>query len=295
MEADILELLLQYSCNHKLGDELFIKKTISIAIKHLDLEAFVKRYHIYNKSTYNKENNHLLLAVYQYLSRNINIFLGSIEKSNKTLLKKYQDLDETEIYLFKNISILKAIFHELEHASQMKKLQLFLDDLETFLLKVSLRYVRFLQYPEIVEELKKEGFKEKEIYDILLQSKKRDKAFYHLNPAERLADISSIKTVFEITKPIHYIYPTLYDFLNQTSFDMLLKGYTLQKNTVLSPSIVYIEKSEYKDKLVEQPFYNEDSNIMLENVCSNYSLSQRLLYGLPITVDEYQKIKRNQK
>lgn len=291
METDILELLLQYSSNHKLCDESFFQKTISTAIKELSLEEFVNTYHIYDEVSYNEENHYFSLAIYQYLSKNINIFLGSIEKKNEELLKQYPYLDEIELYLLKNVSILQAIFHELEHAHQMKKLQLFLDDLETFLLKVSLRYVRFLQYPEIVEELKKEGFKEKEIYDILLQSKKKDVALYDLNPAERLADISSINTVFQITKPIHYIYPILYDFLNHESLNMLSKGYTLQKNTVLSPSIIYIEKSEYKNQLKEQPFYNKNSDIMLENVCSNYSLSQRLLYGLPITVEEYQKIK----
>lgn len=291
METDILELLLQYSSNHKLCDEAFFQKTLSTAIKELSLEDFVNTYHICDEVSYNEENHYFSLAIYQYLSKNINIFLGSIEKKNEELLKQYPYLDETELYLIKNVSILKAIFHELEHAHQMKKLQLFLDDLETFLLKVSFRYIRFLQYPEIVERLKKEGFKEIEIYDSLLQSKRKDEALYDLNPAERIADIASINTVFQITKPIHYLYPTLSDFLNHESFNMLSKGYTLQKNIVLSPSIIYIEKSEYKNQLKEQPFYHKNNDIMLENVCSNYSLSQRLLYGLPITVEEYQKIK----
>lgn len=288
---DILELLLQYSNNYKLCDEFFIQKTISTAIKKLSLEEFVNNYHIYDEVSYNEENHYFSLAVYHYLTKNINIFLGSIEKENEQLLKQYPYLEETELCLLKNVSILKAIFHELEHAHQMKKLELFLDDLETFLLKVSFRYIRFLQYPEIVERLKKEGFNEIEIYDSVLQSKKKDEALYGLNPAERLADIASINTIFQITKPIQYLYPTLSDFLNRTSFDVLSKGYKLEKNTVLSPSIIYIEKSEYKNQLKEQPFYDKNNDIMLENVCSNYSLSQRLLYGLPITVEEYQKIK----
>jgi len=59
---------------------------------------------------------------------------------------------------------------------------------------------------------------------------------------------------------------------------------------VVAPTLIYAEGMGYFDDIFKFPFYDEDTNVMLERLYS-YPLEQRLTFGLPVSCEENIKVK----
>ena len=83
----------------------------------------------------------------------------------------------------------------------------------------------------------------------------------------------------------------LLEYINNELLTKRLGGYSLDEGKVTSPTTAFFNKSGQTKNLDKISWYSKDNNECLKNVSDLYSLNERLDYGLPISVDEYNKIK----
>ena len=286
----ILKLIYDYSINCKLVDCNFIDKLIEIVTNERGLETYVKNVEFTSKL--DKEESIVTLAAYDFLKKNIIVDYDSV----KIFLEHNSYYDSLftlfEKYMFRNISIVQTILHELEHAYQSKQLDQYQQhpSIEQQLIKASFVLEQALKNPKIIADLLKSNITESQLALYISNYRLLYKQSYQFNPTERLAQINSYKIIGQTLKEIQKYIPNLYEFEEATLTEELLNSYPEAAEYGGCPTQVYLHFNYRDDVWKLFPFYHENPQQLLQNVSAQYNLNDRLTLGLPIKQEEYEGI-----
>ncbi len=254
---NILKIVYDYSISGKILDIRIIEKIIALLIDKKDINNYVS-----NISVISKKNSKMLASYCNItrivvLNRNvINYMMVSIEK-NLLISNNFEKI------LYKNLSIIQVVLHELEHATQEKILYTE-NSVEAFLLRIS----------------------------SLVNGNLKTK-LYEVCPDERLAEIKSFEDIISIINPVNKKFLELTDILQNDRLQRLLRGYHYKNGSVNFPLIEFMKSSNNSELLELFDWYNENSNICLNNVVSVFEIDDRFKYGFPIALMEYSESIKN--
>lgn len=256
MENDILNLAYDYSANRKIGDISFIEDLINIVSQTSGLQSYIKKLLIYS----DREEKSLSfngIAKYDLDTKYISINLLKVYSRMMKNIKEYSGMfTNNEMFLHMNLYISQIVLHELEHIKQLKRIDMGYNDLNTQLLSLSFKDITSINY----------------------------KQNYYYVPCEREAEIMSYLTLINSLNPIKEKAPNLCDYYYASYIQRLISGYSYEE---LSPTLYFMNNMNYMSEWKNFDFYSKDDNQLLINLQSGYSLPNRLLYGLPISIDEF--------
>lgn len=254
---------------------------------------FLKKVKIKGK----KFNDTTTISDYGFKDKTLLIYMSNILEYIKEEVLNKPNVDLIDYYKYLYYIIFSAILHEREHVMQY---QLMISPFNQSIEKDILKFVD-LFHKNRLTKLSKEKLKQSKMkvsrVNIFNSKKEICKIYntlynkhYFLDPMERLAEIRSytiMKQIFQNKDEYEYYY-----FLSQFKIiSSIITSYDLINETVISPSISFMNK--ISDAITHEniPFkwYSENQIQCLENILSTLSLKERLLYGLPITYDEYNK------
>lgn len=289
----ILDILYEYSTKGKIIDIDCITEIIKIRKKEVILDTYIKAIEIiddnYILKKYGLTNN--IIATYDALNRTIEINTNKLNEDN---FKNTNSNNLTKIQLYFNINcnILHIIFHEIEHAYQLKLSQEEKTcDLETKLSAIDFYVVNKC---EKLINLSKTNpnydfSSDTEMLNQLIIKRNNFHIKYHsLSPTERLAFIKPIEYILELIKPITNEISIIETIFKNKLYTYYLKGYDF-KNEIISPTKRYIENFKCLGIHDEDTYFN-DELYQLINENSRTDLVNRMTFGLDITENEYNLI-----
>lgn len=267
----IFEIVYNYSLNKKFIGNKAIEEICNIITYNIDFSKVLKRICIYNKIfTFD-------YAYYDYDEKLINI---NIEKIITNSIEDFKGLLSSEsLYLFINLYILKVLFHELNHALQIKYINKKNNDVETILLLYS--YFTLNIFLTINSNFKQ---------NTLLYKKT-----YNYNPAERLAEIDALSCIIKFIDKQQCVNINIKKlFQVQLINTQLLKYKSIFKN-IQVPSYLFLSKIGFERVWNSFDFMSDGYENQLKLAMKYYSLEDRLKLGLPISNDEYFSMIKNRK
>ena len=284
--SKILKLLLSYASLNKLADEEFINKMVDIIVTGRDLKDYYRN--IDFNLLIESEKDEYTIAIYNHLTNIIQINMESIICWLSNPSSNYPDFTEQEINLLKNTYVTQALLHELDHAAQLKQIDnRFNRSFESALLRLALRgTIPFScdMNTELDYEKKADLFHE--MY----------RKNYIYNPSERFAEINSYNYLIYEIFPIYKMQLRhLCDYLYNRLLYVKMRGYDLSLKEDMCPTEAFLAGTNRKNIWESFHFYNKDKKELLDNVSSIYDLEDRIYYGLPISDEEYKKMKEKQR
>lgn len=259
MKERLIKLLYDYSIKGRVVDAFLIEEVIELAVKEKRLQDYVTNVEFNIKKV--ESSNGLVLASYSRINKRITLSWPVADELN-LLLKKYNRLfNSFEQSLCYNVFIIKAILHELEHAYQIK----ILNEASN-----NSKYAQMMRETYNLSSLDISSMDDSKVFDSIYQT------HYRIIPNERLAEINSGFEILEVLKQIQALIPNLYEFVATIYLEDCLSGYGDK-----TPS------EEYFEAIKRLNFYNE-----MKNSSKNDSLRSRLMYGMPISELEKDKIVR---
>ena len=299
MCENITKLIFDYTKNDKMADDYFVKQIIDIITKEKNIKDYIEKTTIilpFNNS------NKSLGSAYNAKTKELQINLSPELKSIKYNISFFNNRNY-RILLY-NINVVLTILHELDHVEINKKMNID----EQIIDSVYGHLLFDIKNPKIIE-LTEEEFdalnddEKKKIQNEFISSSIRickNSLYYQLfhdkNPIERRANINS-----------HLYLSQVLDNLDNTSLSnnaldkirlLELKefikkcryGYTSKGAITNSPSYDYIKTIQQEEALSKIDIYNSDCLIAYNNAKNTYTLQQRILYGLPLTINEFKEI-----
>ena len=265
MNNEIYNILKKYNDNKEFVNDKFVLDICNMIIKEEKLDAYVD-------GIYTTNSKHGYDTEYQIL--NSSLYFNLFKAHDLMAKKRLQDT----YYWYYNLTILTAIFHELEHVNIEKIINEEEND-------VVLRAILTLNDPlYIYSNLKHININLKlKLYE-LFQKINKTKV-----PSERIANLVSFDKTKDIlsmmTLEIDAVkaYNDLIDYLHQY---VLIYGYKLINNYTNSPTIDYLGSIPFANNSI---ILNKTRALFEDD---ELSLDKRLLCGLYLTKNEYQKIKK---
>lgn len=246
---NVLRIIYDKSINNKILNLNDIEKILELLVIDKNLNEYILNIDV----QLIKSNN---LASYSTYDKKITIFSLTIKKMLQNIEKNVLILNNFEHQLYKNLSILQVLLHEVEHANQIK-ISYNDNTLETFIIRIS----------NLVNE-------------------KED--LYEFCPTERFAEIKSFEELLFLLNYITKRLDILPKVLETEKSQRLLKGYHYYNwLTINSPLITYFISGRKKHLLESFSWFSNNLDDSLIQVCDEYELNERLKYGFPITIDEY--------
>lgn len=239
---EILKIVYDKSKTNKLLNTKDLADIVEYYINSQQLDDYVLNLHIgYLDSK--------TLATYSLEKRDIVINLKLLKQcSNARCEEGYLGLYGFFVYFYKNLFILHALFHELEHANQLKTAY---NDISTegLLIRLSLLVG-------------------KEYYDKL----------YPISPEERLADIKAFEKIIRLIKEQKANFKIISDLLEVEKQDCILVGYSCDGKTVNDPITNYFSLGNRKDLLESFDF---------KHIKQIHNVYERMKYGFPVSKEEF--------
>lgn len=238
----ILKIIYDKTIDNKILDSKDIEKILEILVVEKRLNDY-----ILNISIQQIRNSNL--ASYSTYTKKITIYTEMINQMVKDIEKNILNINVFEATLYKNLSILQTLLHEVEHANQQKNA--YNDNtLEALIIRLSY--------------LVNNGYNEH---------------LYEYCPEERLAEIKTFEEIFILVSHINKKLITLPDIIEMERLKRQLRGYHYKNNFVTIPIVDYFTIGNKKELL---------DTFNLSNDClENYTLNDRCKYGFPISINEY--------
>ena len=286
MNEKILSLIYDYSRNGKVADKDFILKVVNLVVSYREINDYVKSigYEQYNKLDYSS------ILGYNYSEKKIIIYEKKLDEYLNSTKSTDAFIPYNEKLFYKNVEIVEALLHELEHANQSKIMEKD-NTVESSILKlIGVGKSREL----FAVQLKKIGLSNEFINDILSNKIKNYYKYYEFAPHERLAEINAHQKMSEILSPIKNFVPNIYNIENILVLKNKLKGYTYN-NIFISPTIFYLKNQGEGNSLEIFNWYDKDEKKCLELSKRFYNFEKRINLGLPVEINEYNKLNNNYK
>lgn len=190
------------------------------------------------------------LASYSNYTKIITIYSNVIDLMIQNIDKQLLFADDFSKTLYKNLSIIQVVMHEVEHANQEKMLD-YDNSLESYILKLS----------ELIED---------------------SPDLYEIKPEERFAEINSYKEILSLLNILNKKSLKINELIETDNLQRLLRGYHYKNQKIESPLVTYFEKGHKPELLIPLGLNNDN-----EKVISAFDLNDRFKYGFPILIDEY--------
>lgn len=214
---------------------------------------------------------------------------GNILVNYEKIIKEYQKIKKINL-LEQNLRILSYLFHEVNHLKEESVIELL--NFESLLLSYS---GLDMFYPIVENKIKHIRYlTDDKLYKRILD-RKIDELYlkiYDKIPAERFANIRSYKEVLESI----YNYPNFKEnynkelkYINELYKDQYYLGYDNYKKQdkyYTGPLLDYLKFIKMPDLLDDFGFYCEDIKVFLNKSSKEFSIEERMLYGLPVTLEE---------
>ena len=290
MELKLISLLYDYSIRGKLADKKYIEQFIDIVVNSMGLNNYLIGFEILSDVTTWEDSNFVSFAGYSHVLKKLYIFIEGI---NKLLIlnDKYRALfSSTEQIFYQNVLISQVILHELEHANQVKIINTN-DSLEAKILKFS--SINCIVENELAR-LKDAGCNQKDIEKarqlLTMSYGTLYHIYYELAPGERFAEIKSHNTMIRILEVIKRQTPKLREFESICLLENMTRGYSFIENGISSPTIDFLTLLGKKRELRQFGWYDKEVDKSLFLSQSQFSLSERMIYGLPISNKEHEAV-----
>lgn len=199
------------------------------------------------------------LASYSVLSKKIMIYVDTVELMMNDIEENILIANDFEKSLYKNLSIIQVLLHEIEHANQ-QKLAYKDNSLEALIIRMS--------------------------YNCNLNSLYNEK-LYEYCPEERFAEIKSFNGLTTLIEPISSKLYFIPEIMKAETSQRMLRGYHYNKRKVISPFINYFKLANKEEYLNFFDWYSNDYIKCYDQVSNQYILNSRLEYGFPINTKEY--------
>ncbi len=273
MTGELAELLQSYSKTGRIADREYVDRICSLVVHSKHIEKYLNNVMVVDNSFF-KPGEKIKHTTYYLKSH---IILVNLDDDHS--VEAEASMSEKDYLEWYNAGILDTTLHELQHVDQEndrltdpKSLKSQLIELtDTDVKKPNKRfYARILRKP-IIRILH-------DYYD----------ERHDLAPVERMAELESIDETDRVIRSIENRSYGLEDFLRCQSCckeETLLKGYRLEGNITNSPSLDFLENMPHtknKEIIANNPLFRDMS----------LPFEERLLYGLPLTKEEFVKVKR---
>lgn len=219
LEEKIISFIIEYYKNNRMVDSYFIEKVVEIVVNEKGLSEYVKKVEF---NTNKNQSTMLENASYQIQKKIITV---NTFKLLEYLLKEYA---LTNFFLGSlparynyYLQAVQQILHEIEHASQLKKIDNtdfhnFTD--EELLIKIAIDIVLIYSYDNYLEN-------------------------YSLNPIERMAQINSYDLIGKIAKKLD-VNEKLNKYLKLRLLEEKIQGYGESESQIVGPTSVYLREKK---------------------------------------------------
>lgn len=238
---NILKIIYDKTINNKILNIEDIDKIIELLVIEKNLNEYILNIDIQHI----RSNN---LASYSNHTRKITIYMKMVEQMINDIENNILNTNNFETLLYKNLSILQILLHEVEHANQ-QNIAYNHNTLEALIIRLSYWV----------------NNEEEKLYDYC--------------PEERLAEIKSFEEISTIIGYINKKVFLLPDIIENEKLKRQLSGYHYKNNFITIPIVDYFTLGNKKELLK----HFDLSNAALEK----YTLTDRYKYGFPITINEY--------
>lgn len=247
----ILKLIYDTSVNRKILNVNQIEKIITLLVESKKLQGYILSMDVQMS---NKNN----LACYSFDDKKIIIYSNIIEMMIENIEQNIVILSDFEKHLYKNLSILQIILHEVEHAYQ-EKIVYSENSVEAFIIRLS-------------------SMAQIENYD----------SIYEFSPKERLAEIKSFNEIINLVRLSEKNLFNLFSILNQEKLQRNLQGYHYRgTKNIEYPLMSYFTLTGKLQLLSSFEWFKEDYIDTLNLSTKQYEQEERFKYGFPVTIDEY--------
>lgn len=270
MRLKIIELLNYYIKKNKFPDKEYVFSLIEIIVKCRKLEDYVDP-----ARTVFLDKSGDTIADYSYHRerKNIEIFWGRIERALSVIkISKDFDFSSTEILLNSLFYLGEVIYHEIEHAEQIKKIGTDDDSFETILLTISILLLSIgacEEQPIGWWNAIREKFR-------TMRAEFLYNHFHDLAPEERLAEIKSLEVSLDILQDLgideRFEFRSFYNYKCCRLLFESLRAYKVQ----LAPTMYYFKKQRLlTDEMI--PFISR----------GEFTMEERIRFGLSIPESEF--------
>lgn len=273
MYEKISEIIFNYSINNKYADEKFIRMIIDIVANERNLAKYISDVSVIMPLTFEKN----------YVGSHYNMETMQLCIDRSGLLKSVLPFNYN-ILLF-NSKIAITILHELDHTKLNKQIR------ENSKNSIDISLTKIIE--DLEKEKKTDLFLKR--YAYLIYAGYIYKRHHDEAPFERRANITSLLNFNEILTVLNEtsLSKRNLDLVNLTLLRTLIKksriGYKIVKDGITnSPSYDYITMLKKQDELHSIGIYDENRYKAFINAKEKYSLNERILYGLPLSKEEYQ-------
>ena len=244
---NVLKIIYDKSIDNKIIDIKDIDKILELLIIDSQLNNYILNIDIQPI----RSNN---LASYSNYSKKITIYSQTIELMLKNIENNLLTTNVFEKMLYKNLSLLQILLHEIEHANQTK-IAYTENTLEAFIIRMAYT-----------------------VCDSYFES------LYEYSPQERLAEIKSYRKIISLISYIKNKLETLPLILETEKLQRYLRGYHYSNGKVICPFITFFTTGKKEQILLSFEWYSKQS---LDLVYKEYNLNERFNYGFPISLEEY--------
>lgn len=271
LHKNLIKLLNQYIEERKLADEDFIRKAISIILK------FDRTEFLLDEISFDIDSYSETLAFYNYNQKKMSFKSMFRNPDREEILN-----DITEY----NVQVLAYIIHECTHILQFK-MCLGKSSLETEILMFSI--VGSSIYKEMIKNLTIEDLiaNIETIYNRITLDEiySTDQLIYELSPAERMANIRSYRLLEYIYSCLISSQEEILEKIRSVRKNHELRGYRETEYEIISPTIEYLKRLKENHIGGVEELLDE-----LNQTIGLYQFDKRLYTGLPIKINEYQRI-----
>lgn len=274
-----LEVLTEYSKNHKFLEDIVIKQIVFNEIETQKLEEYLENVNfngINNKqiASYNEKTKNITLNKnYQKILLDLSLKSG------------IQKMAETEQYFYLNGLFLRPLFHEIEHAICNKKRKEE-KGMEADLLRLANIFWDWsIDYSNFYTKFAIENLTKKSLFQY--------NATYSYDPEERLANIYSYKKIIELFEKSPLPIPTALYYMALESYCSLWFAYQKEEGG-LCPTTKYFHSMNTSCFLKKFFWYDRRlfyTSLLDDEIKEQYPLDVRLKYGFAIDEKEYTELK----
>ncbi len=251
-----------------------ITKIINIFADELDTKKYIKKviFKTIDQDATNHKSNNCFIA---YDPINYHIYMD-IKKTNEYINQifnsdMYKGLNEFEKLFVNRVFLVNALFHEVEHANQIKMSCEHNNNFEGILFKKILFPINSYRKFKIFRSLNNKVIN---YNNVLIK-------YDNNSLEERLANIKSYNYTLKLLKLIKPYVPNLIKIFEKKKLKALIKGYNFKDN-ISNPTDRYIYD------LVNHNVLSKNDLIEIRYLLMNFknaNINTRLMYGL--SVDEF--------
>lgn len=267
-------------------------KIVSLYSENTNLGEYIKEVIFRDSLGSGYIQNLQQIAQYNPAEKTIEISKEGLQRQTDRLAKQLEYIfDINDFIKYISLQAAQFFFHELEHVFQEQKINEPDNSIESKLLRATELDLPYL-LDQAIEECEKNGTS----IDKFMNAKRDSfiecyKKNYDIVLRERLAQLRSIKRIRNTIKDLD-INPTIATIFANQEINEMKKGYVLNGYYSVGPTLEYMDKLAYSKLIIptNSEYYDENKVKAFVELKQKLSAEERIEYGLPISLQEYNNI-----